>query len=521
MCLLPILSWIPSALAGDYDEDATCGEAHGPHDQPNLLLVTLDDWGRDKLLLYGEPAANEIRIPTPAIDGLAAKGVTFTRAWAHATCSPTRGSVLTGQYPSRNGLRTAIAPGSPAGLDPALPHLLPRRLSQAGYTAAMVGKWHATSWAPGAESGPLLAGFDAWTGFIGSHLTDGMATTIQYYLTPPLRCDEAGTCAPAAGWLTTLAYEPDGVTLTAPLSAQYETTDQVDQALAWLQVQEHGNGNGPPWFLWLSLQAPHSPYVLPPARLLDPALVAQIEAKTGVPYQEGQRFTSLDGVGQRAPRKADTYEARAAYAAMVAATDTELDRLFDQLDFDDTFVILLGDNGTPDDTTDEDRPGFPLGDAHQRAKGTIYEGGIGVPFLVRGPGIRSKGRISEALVHTTDLYVTLLELAGVDASSAGVPIDGETFLPSLCADDPGVSQRQFVYSEQRNGSGTNVSDAVADARYKLVHQTLSSVPSVALYDLQLDPTEQHDLLLGTLTPEAQLAYQALEAYRSTIRASFP
>jgi arylsulfatase A-like enzyme len=513
--LLPLLS----SIATGYDDDATCGEGQGPHDQPNLLLVTLDDWGRDKLALYGEPAADEIRIPTPTIDGLAAKGVTFARAWAHATCSPTRGSVLTGQYPSRNGLRTAISPGSPAGLDPTLPHLLPRRLSQAGYATAMVGKWHATSWAPGGENGPLLSGFDSWTGFIGSHLTDAQATTGQYYITPPLRCDTQGLCAPAAGWLTSLAYQPGGVSLTAPLSAQYETTDEIDQALAWVEAQEHGHG--PPWFLWLSLQAPHSPYVLPPARLLDPALVAQVEAKTGVPYQEGQRFSSLDGVGPRAPRKADTFEARAAYAAMVAALDTELARLFEELDFDDTFVILLGDNGTPDDTTDEDRPGFPGRDAHDRAKGTIYEGGIGVPFLVRGPGIKSKGRVSEALIHTTDVYVTLLELAGVDASTAGVPIDGQTFLPSLCSEDPSTSQRQFAYSEQRNGPGTVISDAVRDDRYKLVHQTVSSIPSVALYDLQQDPTEQHDLLDGPLPPEAQSAYQALEAERSTILASFP
>ncbi|MEZ4237416.1 MAG: sulfatase-like hydrolase/transferase [Myxococcota bacterium] len=493
------------------DSDSDDGTATRP---PNVLLVTLDDVGRDKILLYEEPAADEIRIPTPTFDSLAATGVRFTSAWSTATCSPTRATLLTGQYPTRNGVTTAIDPGSAEGLDPTLPDLLPRRLHQAGYATAAIGKWHVTSWAPGDEHGPVDTGFDRFSGHLGSFLTDAMADSGEYYVTAPLRCD-ALACTYASPWITDLdaaAYEADGVTLVPDVAAQYDSTDEIDEAVAWVEDQSPYA----PWFLWLSMQAPHSPYVLPPRALLDdasPSLVAEIEAKTGVPYVEGQRFSSLDGNR----RKPDTYEARAVYAAMLTAADTELGRLLASIDLDDTVVIVLGDNGTSDEVVDEDRAGTP--NAVDRAKATIYEGGIGVPFVVHAPGLVGPGRTSDALVHTADLYATVLALAGVDPSAASVVVDGESFVPALCSDAPGVG-RSYAFSEHRNGAGTQTADAVRDARYKLIHQTLRQRSRFELYDLWLDPYEQADLLQSPLSAEAQAAYDALLVERDRVLASF-
>lgn len=137
-------------------------EPQGPQPKPNVLIVLMDDVGRDKIGLYGVGTDPP---PTPHLDELAAKGVIFQRAWSYQACSPTRAALLSGRYSDRTRIGGIIKPGDGRDTPLALEeHLIPEDLP--GYTATHVGKWHL-----GDEAAPLnhpiLSGFDASFGWDG------------------------------------------------------------------------------------------------------------------------------------------------------------------------------------------------------------------------------------------------------------------------------------------------------------------------------------------------------------------
>jgi arylsulfatase A-like enzyme len=248
----------------------------------------------------------------------------------------------------------------------------------------------------------------------------------------------------------------------------YATTDTADEAILAARTLPE------PWFLYVSFNAAHTPLHVPPAELCP-----------------GRGCTSFCGgvpVGPVARTK-----------AMLEALDTELGRLLDELALvaPDAFVVFMGDNGTARQAVEA--PFDPM-----RAKGTLYEGGVNVPLIVRGPGV-AVGECS-ALVAAVDLFATFAELAG-QASPAE---DSVSLVPYLA--DPDLSSlRTTVYAEafEPNGPGpwTTHVRAVRDARYKLIRD--AAAPD-ELYDLALDPFETADLV-PTLVPgtRAQDAYLAL------------
>src|ERR1043166_3773662 len=180
--------------------------------RPNILVIVADDLGVDKLACYG--AANAV--PTPAIDLLAANGMRFTRAHADPACSPTRGAMLTGRYSFRTGVPGTLPFGAP-GID-TNEILLPVPLAAAGYTSALIGKWHL-----GTRYGPWTPTLLGWPHFAGG-LDAGL---VDYYQWPKVVDGTVTTCS------------------------HYATVDQVDDALAWI------GGQVGPWVLVLSMFAPH------------------------------------------------------------------------------------------------------------------------------------------------------------------------------------------------------------------------------------------------------------------------
>lgn len=510
--------------------------------KPNILLIILDDWGKDKSGLYSEFNKDEIAIPTPTIDSIAQNGVRFTNAWASPNCSPSRVTLVTGQYPLRNGVKDVIEVEGAVGIDTSDPQLLPHLLKGSGYSTGMIGKWHLTSESDNVNNNaPLKAGFDFWTGTNGSFGPDAFTFPVSfsaYYVTPPIQCNfntAPTVCEENQSWKTSLEYQ-NNTDLTEELWSQYESTYQVDQAINWINDREQDK----PWFMYLAFQAPHSPLVLPPKHLLSSDLITRVEEKvrsfTGDPgyaYTEGQRLLSFEVTGEAespgdfppTERLPDTTLARAAYAAMVAAVDTEITRLFENIDLSNTYIILLGDNGTSGDVMDEDQPGFPNKDANLRGKGTMFQGGIEIPFMLSGPGVVEPGRTSSALVHTSDVYTTILDLAGVVDTKDGNQIDGVSFTNVIdSTEDPqgsrGISWSDYGPNPAAN-SRLNPNDApwgyaIRDNRFKLKSDAVYdesgnveckvSLPEdgicttqewkvkTSLYDLIEDPTEQMDLL---------------------------
>jgi hypothetical protein len=164
----------------------------------------------------------------------------------------------------------------------------------------------------------------------------------------------------------------------------YPATDKVDEAIAWL------GGVSGPWMMVFNFNLPHVPFHAPPPQL---------------------HTVDLSGAGTPAS------DPRPHYKAMVQTMDTELGRLLAAVDArrDDTVVIFVGDNGTPGAVV---APPFDF----DHGKGTLFEGGVHVPLIVRGPGVAA-GAECDALVDTVDLFSTVADLAGVDLQALAPPLD--------------------------------------------------------------------------------------------------
>ncbi len=254
----------------------------------------------------------------------------------------------------------------------------------------------------------------------------------------------------------------------------YITTDTVDDAIAWTSQQST------PWLAVVAFQAPHAPYHVPPANLHT------------VPSPNTSALK---------------------YKAMLEALDTELGRLLLALrqsgQYANTTIIVMGDNGTP----------TPASSNPLHSKGTVYEGGINVPFIVKSPLVRVPGE-SAAFVQTLDIFSTIAEIAGVNVgpiTPPGVKIDSISFV-SYLKNPSSSSIRPYGFSElfgpigAGHGSVTPppvVSQslkAMRDVRYKLIADYVNQTEE--FYDLLVDPLESQNLLVNGLAPGSpeELAY---------------
>jgi arylsulfatase A-like enzyme len=254
---------------------------------------------------------------------------------------------------------------------------------------------------------------------------------------------------------------------------RYATTDTVDDAIERIDVME------PPWLIWVAFNAPHAPWHTPPDHL------------------------TTDPVGDTSTQRK--------YNGMVEAMDTELARLLDHLDAsglaEETLVIAMGDNGTPPDAIS------PPFDA-DHAKASIYEGGVRVPLIVRGPPVEAPGRRIDHLVQVSDLFATVAEVAEVDLREASLSLDSRSLVPYL-SDPAAPPRRETVYSETfgpLTEPYTFSRRMVRDDRYKLVEKWREGLGHLyELYDLEGLDSEGPNLMLGVLTPEQHEAYLELSA----------
>lgn len=474
---------------------------------PNILLIIADDYGFDKSSLY---VSGEHVPPTPVIESLARDGVTYDNVWSSPSCSPTRATIITGQFGSRNGVPGVIVPpmeGLVHRLD--YPHYLPRELDSLGYDTAMVGKWHLTR----TGDGPVRTGYDFFAGRPSSFGAGAGAPeeSIAAYWGGDL---ETWRCAPACEPVT-FPESPRPAPVPDALHRNYMTTWDVDQALGW--ISERANS---PWFLWLAFQAPHTPLQLPPEHLVDAGIVQRVEGHFGS-YEAGLWVQE----------RADPVGSRLVFSAMASAMDAEIGRLLEAVELEETVVIFVGDNGTVASLSD---PAIVPG---RRGKGSIYQGGIHVPMVIAGPGIEDRGHRSPALVHTSDIFSTVLDLAGAEMGPDGVPasipreivIHGRTVAATLSGEP--VPGRRYIVAEggafagnpawdEQPAYGGRESTAIRNDRYKLMlasgqeengsficidgpQPTVDDpvpcgrderVKSYQLYDLLNDPRESNDLL---------------------------
>ncbi len=416
--------------------------------QGNVLLLIGDDLGVERVAAY-----EEHRDPgrTPNIDRLAERGILFRNAWSTPYCSPTRATMMTGRLPFRTGIGAVLPPVGTIALplsEVTLAELLKDGTGGA-YRCAAIGKWHLAGGQTGPELHPLLSGFDMHAGSL-------------------FNFDDYDQ------W-------PKSINGTLTTSTVYATTDTTNDAIRAIEVLPE------PWFLWVAYNSAHTPLHAPPDHL-----------------------HSYDLSGE--PDDTPVVHSK----AMIEAMDTEIGRLLASVPPEvraRTTVFFIGDNGTHGPNADG-----PF--RRDQAKGTCFEGGINVPLIVDGPDVAVPGSESAALVHTVDIYSTVAELAGVDPLSVlppGRELDSQSLIPYL--HDPGrPSLRQVVFTEQFKPNGPGFPHfherAVRNERYKVIRLEETAFPPTLeehFYDLEADPTEQRNLLQGTLSPAEREVYLRLKA----------
>jgi N-acetylglucosamine-6-sulfatase len=342
------------AVAGCSSSPTTGGRplpvsgASAPPGSPNLLVIFSDDHRADHLGLTGEVPF----LKTPALDALAAEGVRFDHAYVTtALCSPSRATLLTGQYASRHGVQNNLSswiPGTPSFFD---------ALAAAGYRCAYIGKWHM----PGEL--PDLPGVDR---FITFTIEEGQGV----YRDCPLIIDGVET----------------------PRPGTYVSTDLTDFALQWLAESDT---NDRPFCLVVAHKAVHHEFE-PPADLLGTYDDVEID----LPDEAFTYQTLLDrNVWEGTAGRLQTSYRR--YCETLLGMDREIGRLLEGID-DNTAVIYTSDNG------------YSWGEHVLTGKRWAYDDNIKVPFIVRWPdGVASPGTVIDEPVLNADIAPTLLDIAGV------------------------------------------------------------------------------------------------------------
>lgn len=431
---------------------------------PNLILWIDDDRGREQVRLSGRAADAAGYPPQPTWDSLAARGVTFTRAYSMPACSMTRANGLTGRYGFHTGLG-GLAEGTaqPLLLDElCLPQML-KQASEGAVRTAAFGKWHVSTFANGAAKHPCAVGFEQWSGSL-RNLERGSE---DYY--------SWNRWEHRQGWGRALVER----------NTTWTPTQMVDDALAWLATI----GADEQFFLWLAPNAPHVPYQRPPEGLYDPELypLATRDAPAGA------------GLSVNTPY----------FKAMQQASDSEFGRLLNALPNNlkgNTYVVAGADNGTSPGVVNA-----PYNSA--MSKSTVYELGCNVPLVIAGPGVDLPGRKCSEMVHWVDLPRTFVELMGYswsDVSGYRTPYDGVS-AATLVSSRTATSQRANTYLEIFSPNGANLhaaaagSRAIMDTQYKLVWRGSSTTfpqtsPASEFYDLAVDPLE-----LSNLTPAGSTA----------------
>lgn len=422
--------------------------------RPNILLIILDDYGVDSTKSYQPPNDGRDYAATPNLDGICKAGVQFQNAWSTPLCSSTRATMLTGRHGFRTGIGEAIPRGQ--GIDskePTLPRILDANKAL-GYAHANLGKWHlGTTQVLGNLKAPNTMGWSFFSGVLSGSLAD------------------------YSQWNKITNGASSSVTT-------YATTENVKDTIAWIEKQDRDK----PWFVWLAFNAPHDPLHLPPKEL--------------------HNVPGLSGTTRDIRQNPNGY-----FRAMVEAIDFEVGKLLDWLKskqmFDNTVILYIGDNGT------QARAVLPPYD-RRRSKGSIYQNGIHVPYCISGPIVSEGGRKSDALVHTVDLFSTILAIAGVDTKNdlpSGFAYDSVSLVPLLkdakatFSRDWNLSYR-FAWGKNKEGN-----QAIRNKTYKLVRlRNTQGAITDELYNLNKDPLEKTNILAkgqSGVTEEEKKNYNAL------------
>ncbi|MEZ6066265.1 MAG: sulfatase [Planctomycetaceae bacterium] len=408
----------------------------------NVVFILVDDHRFDAMGCMGHPF-----LETPNMDRLAAGGANLTAAYVTTSlCSPSRASILTGQYAHQHRVVDNNNPVREGTV------FFPQYLQQAGYKTGFFGKWHM-----GGESDDPRPGFDRWVSFRGQ----------GSYLPVKSGINVDGERVPQQGYIT------DEIT---------------DYCLDWLK----GIDREQPFFIYLSHKAVHANFtpaerhkgrykdavVVPPLTMADTP-----ENFASKPRWVQDQRNSWHGVDFPYHSSLDIAEYYRNYCETLLAVDDSVGRVLQTLEdrgqLQDTLVIYMGDNG------------FCFGEHGLIDKRHAYEASMRVPMLAHCPQLFPGGQTIKKVVANIDIGPTVLEAAGLRTPKH---MHGRSFLPILQGRQ--VEWRDallYEYYWERNFPQTPTMHAVRTDRWKYIHY-FGIWDTDELYDLQNDPLERTNLI---------------------------
>ncbi len=430
---------------------------------PNVVLIVADDLGYRELGCYGQK-----KIRTPNIDRLASSGLRFTQAYSgNAVCAPSRCVLMTGKHPGHAWIRNNRAE-RPEGQTP-LPSqevTVAETLASAGYTSGAFGKWGLGP--PQSEGDPLRQGFQRFFGY-------NCQRHAHSYYPSYLWSDQQRVALENTPSVPGHASLPAGAPPNDPKSyASFQGSDYAPDRIRDAALKFVRDNKDRPFFLFYPTVIPHLALHIPQEHL-SPYLALG---------WHDPPFTRPDG------GYTPHFTPRAAYAAMITHMDRSVGKLLgliDELELtENTVVMFTSDNGTTHLKEEVDYDFFASVGKLRGLKGSLYEGGIRVPLVVRWPGKTIAGTTTDRVVGFEDFLPTIAEIVGI-AAPAG--IDGISFAPTL-RNEP-QPPRPFLYREFQGYGGQQ---SVRFGRWKAVRQGIDSGNlQIELYDLEEDPGETHNI----------------------------
>ncbi|RJP19009.1 MAG: DUF4976 domain-containing protein [Candidatus Omnitrophota bacterium] len=442
----------------------------------NIIFILVDDLGWSDLGCYGADLHE-----TPNIDRLARQSMKFTDAYAASpVCTPTRASIMTGKHPARLHMtvwrENSLDPPRDRQLIPPvtqnnLPHdqfTIAEALKQAGYFTAHVGKWHLG----GAEHYPETQGFDV---NIGGTLWGAPYSFFHPY----------------SGWRTPdeFRYVPH---LEFGQPGEYLTDRLTDEAIRILN-RVHDR----PFFLHLAYHTVHTPIEG------KPELVRYYKNK----IQPGMNHQN------------------AGFAAMVHSLDENVGRILSKIEelgvAENTVIFFFSDNGGYINRYRDDPAPVTSNHPLRSGKGSLYEGGIRAPLMIRWPGVTTAGSICRQPVCSTDFYPTILSMANAEGDAVhNADLDGVNLTPLLRNAEAQWDRDVLCwhYPHYYFYPATTPVSAIRKGNWKLLEHFEDN--RLELFDLENDLGEKNDLA-ETMPDKANELQDQLIAWRVNVNAQLP
>ncbi len=442
-----------------------CG---GVERSPNIIYILADDLGYNEVGAYGQ----EI-IKTPNLDRLASDGMRFTQHYSGSpVCAPSRGTLLTGKHTGTGYIRDNYemggwGPDEPEGQLPLPPEevTIAEMLRPLGYSTGFVGKWGLGG--PESTGQPNRQGFDRFYGYLCQRVAHNYYPTHLWNNEEPDSLDGNDYFSAHQRIPEPLSTDEEYYELFS--GVQYAPDLMIEEALDFVRDNQSS-----PFFLVFATPVPHLALQVPPESV----------------DQYRSQLVSEPYLGQRGylPHPYPL----AAYAGMITRMDRDIGSLIDLVDelglSDETVIMFSSDNGTTY-TGGVDAEYFDSVADLRGLKGSVFEGGIRVPMIVRWPGKVTMGTTTDHISAFWDVMPTIAEITNAELPEN---LDGISFLPTLLSHPEQQEIHDALYWEYHAFGGMQ---AVRMGKWKAVRLEIRRQDDapIQLFDLEQDISESNDL----------------------------